>query len=95
MTKIITGQAIAEHEDLIAAVDIESKKKSRADSASIQKKRLVSQVLLECLQIDKEQGANMLEMYRDWLAHIEHPNTDTLRTLDEYLVFRRQNIGAK
>jgi hypothetical protein len=77
------------------APDIKGTRKLEARSAFMQKKWLVSQAFLESLQLDEELGAGMLQLYRKGLANMRHPNTDTFKTLDEYLVFRRRDIGVK
>lgn len=92
--RLTIEKAIAEHSDLVAAMDINDKRQLNKESSSMQKKRLVSQALLECIKLDRELGIDMLDMYRlKWLAVMEHPDTDEFLTLDQYLAFRRNNIG--
>lgn len=62
----------------------------------MQKKKMLSQALLECIEMDREHGIEMLDIYRHkWLAVMEHTNTDEFLNLDQYLAFRVLNGGAK
>jgi geranylgeranyl pyrophosphate synthase len=89
-------EAIAEHDDLDAAMDINDKRVLEEGSKSMKMKKLLSQSLIESISLDRELGIQMLETYRKlWLAVMEHPNTAEFQTMEAYLNFRRLNIGMR
>ena len=87
--------ATAEHNDLVAALDFSDNRTLNKQSRSANTKKLASNVLLECMKIDHNQSIVMLEAYtKDWLAVMEHPNTDEIQTLQEYFIHRSKNVGC-
>jgi hypothetical protein len=77
-------KAKADHDELMAVMDVGNRKQLAEDSSAMGKKKLVSGALLELLRLDKELGREMLDSYRlKWLLVVEHPETDLLNTLDE------------
>ena len=87
-------EAIAEHGDLSSALDLYDQRKLNTDSKSMRTKKLAAQALLECIKLDHELGLNMVESWRSkWLDVAEHPNTNSFKTLEEYLNFRRLNVA--
>ncbi|RMI96607.1 hypothetical protein CDV36_016300 [Fusarium kuroshium] len=86
--------AVLEHHDLGAALDINDERLLKSGSKSEKLKKLVAQFLIDAMRIDREQGIIMVDSYRTkWLAIMEHPNTKEILDLDEYLAFRRENGG--
>ncbi|KAI9774496.1 MAG: hypothetical protein M1839_001684 [Geoglossum umbratile] len=86
-------EAMAEHDDFGASLDIHNKQKPRG-SRSTKLKRLAAQLLLDCISIDRELGIYMLEKYqKDWVAVMEKPDMGDFKSLEEYYEFRRVNIG--
>jgi ophiobolin F synthase len=86
-------EAMAEHDDFGASVDIHNKQKPKGPR-SVKLKRLAAQFLLDCINIDRELGIYMLEVYqKDWVAVMEEPNMGGFKSLEEYYKFRKLNIG--
>jgi len=86
-------EAMAEHNDFGASVDIHNKQKPKG-SRSAKLKRLAAQFLLDCVSIDRELGIYMLEVYqKDWVEVMEEPNMGDFKSLEEYYKFRKLNIG--
>lgn len=88
--------AVREHDDLGAALDVNDQRILQKGSKSDKLKRLVAQVLLDAISIDKEKGTLMVDSYRTkWLAVMEHRNTEEFDDLKKYLKFRRDNGGLE
>ncbi len=87
-------EAQAEHDELHAALDPNDKRCLTPDSKAIRTKKLVSQCILECVNLDHELGLNMLAAFRDvWLAISEKNSDKEAQTLREYLQYRSDNGG--
>lgn len=57
-------------------------------------KKLVSQCILECVNLDHELGLKMLAAFRDvWLAISEKNSDKQAQTIAEYLQYRSENGG--
>lgn len=57
-------------------------------------KKLVSQCMLECVNLDRELGLSMLAAFRDlWLAISEKGSDKEAQTMEEYLQQRSDNGG--
>ena len=88
--------AITEHDDLGAALDINDQRVLQKGSKSEKLKKLVAKFLLDAMSIDREKGILMVDSYRTkWLAIMEHQNTEEFVSLDAYLAFRRNNGGME
>lgn len=88
--------AITEHDDLGAALDINDRRVLQKGSKSEKLKKLVAKFLLDAMSIDREKGILMVDSYRTkWLAIMEHQNTEEFVSLDAYLAFRRNNGGME
>lgn len=88
--------AVMEHDDLGAALDINDERLLKSGSKSEKLKKLVAKFLLDTMRIDQEQGIIMVDSYRTkWLAIMEHRNAEEIVDLDKYLAFRRENGGME
>lgn len=88
--------AIIEHDDLGAALDINDQRVLQKGSKSEKLKKLVAKFLLDAMSIDRAKGILMVDSYRTkWLAIMEHRNTEEFVSLDAYLAFRRNNGGME
>ena len=89
-------EAVREHDDLEAALDIHDYRVLSKDSKAGRLKKLVAQTLLDAMNIDREKGTIMVDSYRQkWFAVCEHRDTEELTNLDEYFAFRRGNVGCE
>ncbi|KAH7051136.1 geranylgeranyl pyrophosphate synthase [Macrophomina phaseolina] len=87
-------EAQAEHDDLHAALDPDDKRNLALDSKAMKTKKLVSQCMLECVNLDRELGLSMLAAFRDlWLAISEKDSDKEAQTMEEYLQQRSDNGG--
>ncbi|KAK1478821.1 geranylgeranyl pyrophosphate synthase [Colletotrichum tamarilloi] len=87
-------EAQAEHDELHAALNPDDKSSLDPDSRATKTKKLVSQCMLECINLDRELGLNMLAAFRDvWLAISEKNSDKEAQTLEEYLQYRSDNGG--
>ncbi len=88
--------AIAEHQDLERSLDVETTKEPTHGSRAEKLKKLVSQILLEAIRIDRDMGIHMLEMYqKEWLAIAEKKDDKDFKDLEEYYDYRKCNFGMK
>lgn len=88
------ADAHAEHLDLDAAMDVDDGRSLTRNSRSAKTKELVSNAILECVQVDRTGALRMLEAYRKkWLSIMETYNSDEIKTLDEYFASRANNGG--
>lgn len=89
-------QAVSEHQQLSTAFALDDQDDDLKDAQSRQKKKLASQVMIECIQLDRELGIDVLEtLHSKWLAIMEHPDTDAFKSLDDYFAFRGDNVGVQ
>ncbi|GKT67041.1 geranylgeranyl pyrophosphate synthetase [Colletotrichum tofieldiae] len=87
-------EAQAEHDELHAALDPDDKRSLAPDSKAMKTKKLVSQCILECINLDRGLGLNMLAAFRDvWLAISEKNSDKEAQTIEEYLEYRSDNGG--
>jgi hypothetical protein len=57
-------------------------------------KRIGAQLLLEAINVDRECGLRMLELYRkEWVAVVEKPRSNDFASLAEYYEYRENNFG--
>lgn len=88
--------AIVEHNDLGAALDLNDERVLQKGSKSDRLKKLVAKFLVDAMNIDREKGAAMVDAYRTkWLAIMEKENPEEFVSLDAYLHFRRDNGGME
>ncbi|KAF9869992.1 geranylgeranyl pyrophosphate synthase [Colletotrichum karsti] len=86
--------AQAEHDELHDALNPDDKRNLDPASRAMKTKKLVSQCILECINLDHEVGLNMLAAFRDvWLAISEKNSDKEAQTLEEYLQYRSDNGG--
>ncbi|KAK8091906.1 Ophiobolin F synthase [Apiospora hydei] len=87
-------EAKAENDELHAALDPDDGRCLTPDSRAMKTKKLVSQCILECVNLDHERGLNMLAAFRDvWLAISEKNSDKEAQTIEEYLQYRSENGG--
>lgn len=88
--------AVDEHKELSIAMDPDQSESIDSASKSMKFKSLLSDCILECISLDRENGLRMLESYRKkWLDVMEHPDIGEVQTLEEYLEFRYLNGGME
>lgn len=58
-------------------------------------KKLLSQSMLECIEIDHENGMEMLETCEKWVKQVDVPDTDCFQTLGDFAEFRIINSAAE
>ncbi|EUC27964.1 hypothetical protein COCCADRAFT_41432 [Bipolaris zeicola 26-R-13] len=86
--------AQTEHGELCAALDPSDISSAAPGSRAMKTKKLVSQCMLECINLDRELGLKMLAAFRDvWLAISERNSDKEARTMEEYLKYRSDNGG--
>lgn len=91
-----TETALVSHDGMAQAMDLQLQEKDLKDSKSLQLKKMISPLLLDCIRIDREYGMNVVDsMNTKWLAVMEQPNTDEITTLDQYFAYRYGNIGLE
>jgi ophiobolin F synthase len=90
------NEAMTEHKDFEASFDRSSTHKPAAGTRAARLKKLVSQVLLEAINVDREKGNYMLERYqKGWAAIMEKSEVPEFNSLDDYLAFRTTKFGMK
>ena len=89
-------KAMAEHKDFEASFDTGNNHKPAAGSRAAKLKKLASQLLLEAINLDRELGMYMLEMYqKEWVAVVEKRDVSEFNSLDEYYSYRMDNFGMR
>ncbi|KAK1984577.1 geranylgeranyl pyrophosphate synthase [Colletotrichum cereale] len=87
-------EAEAEHGELHAALNPDDKRCLAPESKAMKTKKLVSQCILECINLDHELGLNMLAAFRDvWLAISEKNSDKEAQSIEEYMQYRSDNGG--
>ncbi|RDH38420.1 isoprenoid synthase domain-containing protein [Aspergillus welwitschiae] len=92
-------QARAEHRDLGALFDPHGQQPSSSRSTRAPKlKKLVSQILLEAIRIDRDLGMYMFDMYnKGWLSAAggKEGKAPQFNSLEEYQAYRRDDFGIR
>lgn len=92
-------QARAEHRDLGALFDPHGQQLSSSRSTRAPKlKKLVSQILLEAIRIDRDLGMYMFDMYnKGWLSAAggKEGKAPQFNSLEEYQAYRRDDFGIR
>lgn len=88
--------AVGEHNDFGAALDINDARVLKQGSKSDKLKKLVAGFLVDAMNIDQVKGAIMVDAYRSkWLAIMDKTHPEEFVSLDAYLAFRRDNGGME
>ncbi|MCJ1464556.1 hypothetical protein MMC07_003169 [Pseudocyphellaria aurata] len=88
--------AIDEHDALAVAMDPHETQQDITNARGAQLKKLLSQSIQECIEIDHEIGVDIVESYRKtWLRGMDGPNTNSFQTLDDFAKFRALNGGTE
>jgi hypothetical protein len=89
-------EAMAEHHDFEASLDVKGNQKPRQGSRVMKLKKLTSQLLLEAISVDRELGMYMLDKYqKEWVSVVEKPNVAEFKSLDDYYEYRKCNFGMR
>ncbi|GLA65892.1 hypothetical protein AtubIFM54640_008092 [Aspergillus tubingensis] len=92
-------QARAEHRDFGALFDPNGQPLSSCRSTRAPKlKKLVSQILLEAMRIDRDLGMYMFDMYnKGWLSAAggKEGKAPEFKSLEEYQAYRRDDFGIR
>ncbi|KAG6008147.1 hypothetical protein E4U21_004904 [Claviceps maximensis] len=96
--RVTIEEARGKHDDLRAALDPDNERipeaDADADSRASKTKKLVSQCILECVELDHELGLEMLAAFRNvWLAISERNSDKEAQNMEEYLRYRSENGG--
>jgi hypothetical protein len=82
-------EAVLEHEEFEAPAGHFNTHDQAAETRAAKLKKLVSQVFLQAIELDHEQGMLMLESYqKEWAAIIEKSVVPKSNSLGDYLAFR-------
>ncbi|PVH95144.1 geranylgeranyl pyrophosphate synthetase [Periconia macrospinosa] len=86
--------AMDEHNSLAVAMSVDDAMPVQTQRQAKMKK-LLSKAILECFQMDKDVGLEIVDSYRKiWLVKMEMPNTNDIACLEDYIDFRRLNAGS-
>ncbi|MCJ1463325.1 hypothetical protein MMC07_001932 [Pseudocyphellaria aurata] len=88
--------AMDEHDALAVAMDPHETQQEIKNARTARMKRLLAQSIQECIKIDPELGVGFVESYRKtWLREMDVPNTNSVKSLDDYAKFRALNGGIE
>ena len=86
--------AMDEHNSLAIAMSVDDAMPVKTQRQAKMKK-LLSKAILECFDMDKDVGLEIVDSYRKiWLVKMDMPNTNNIACLEDYIDFRRLNAGA-
>ncbi|KAG2005097.1 hypothetical protein GB937_009054 [Aspergillus fischeri] len=90
-------QARTEHREFGALFDPHEQLPSRRDTRAAKLKKLVSQILLEAIRIDRDMGMYMFDMYnKGWLSVAGgEGKVPQFNSLEEYQAYRRDDFGIR
>ncbi|KAL5340870.1 isoprenoid synthase domain-containing protein [Aspergillus crustosus] len=86
--------AVEEHRDFGRLFDPSKPAQLRPSTRASKLKKLVSQVLLEAIKIDRDMGMYMFDMYnKGWLAVAGKDAVTPFKSLEDYQAYRRDDFG--
>lgn len=90
-------QARTEHREFGALFDPHEQLPSRRGTRAAKLKKLVSQILLEAIRIDRDLGMYMFDMYnKGWLSVAGgEGKVPQFNSLEEYQAYRRDDFGIR
>jgi hypothetical protein len=89
-------QAIEEHRDFGKLFDPKKPAQLHPGTRAHGLKKLVSQILLEAIEVNREQGMYMFDMYnKGWLAVAGKEKVTQFTSLEQYQAYRRDDFGLR